>query len=159
MAALIEEKVTLRTPEQQEAIELFADGRNLRINAFAGAGKTTTLKMLADYSHRVDAIKNGRAPAWENHISTYQVDVPLEFGAQFRRIRNRTAHASTKRSDPGTDLSLAKFYELYHLFVYLLYYSAQWLWSVKDVETFDWKAIEEFDLAIQADPPRMDRAG
>ncbi len=104
--------------------------------------------------NRVDAIKNGRAPAWENHISTYQVDVPLEFGTQFRRIRNRTAHASTKRSDPGTDLSLAKFYEIYHLFVYLLYYSAQWLWSVKDVETFDWKAIEEFDLAIQSAPPR-----
>src|SRR5947199_10695822 len=38
------------TDEQLEAIELFADGRNLRINAFAGTGKTTTLQMLAEYS-------------------------------------------------------------------------------------------------------------
>jgi len=27
---------------------------------------------------------------------------------------------------------LDKFYEKYHCFVYLLYYSAQWLWTVKD---------------------------
>lgn len=104
--------------------------------------------------NRVDAIRTGRAPAWENHISTYQVDVPLEFGTQFRRIRNRTAHASTRRSDPGSDLPLAKFYEQYHLFAYLLYGSAQWLWSVKDVESFDWKAIEQFDLAIRTAPPQ-----
>lgn len=38
------------TQEQIEAIELFADGRNLRINAFAGAGKTTTLRKLAEYA-------------------------------------------------------------------------------------------------------------
>jgi hypothetical protein len=103
---------------------------------------------------RTEAIEQGIAPAWENHISTYQVDVPPEFGTQFRRIRNRTAHAGTKRSVPGTDLSLAKFYELYHLFVYLLYYSGQWLWTVKDIEAHDWKAIEEFDLAVRTDPPQ-----
>ena len=38
------------TQEQIEAIELFADGRNLRINAFAGAGKTTTLRKIAEYA-------------------------------------------------------------------------------------------------------------
>lgn len=47
---LVEERVVLPTQEQQEAIELFADGRNLRINAFAGAGKTTTLRMIAEYA-------------------------------------------------------------------------------------------------------------
>jgi len=74
--------------------------------------------------NRVDAIKGGYAPSWENHISVYQVEVPAEFGAQFRKIRNRTVHASTKRSSPGNDSSLGQFYEKYHGFVYLLYYSS-----------------------------------
>jgi superfamily I DNA/RNA helicase len=52
VSTLAQEQVILPTPEQQEAIELFAGGGNLRINAFAGAGKTTTLKMLADYRER-----------------------------------------------------------------------------------------------------------
>lgn len=99
--------------------------------------------------NRVDAINGGYAPSWENNISIYRVEVPAEFGTQFRKIRNRTAHASTKRSFPGDELSLGQFYEKYHGFVYLLYYSAQWLWTVKDIEAHDWKSIEEFDLAVQ----------
>lgn len=99
--------------------------------------------------NRVDAINGGYSPSWENHISVYQVEVPAEFGTQFRKIRNRTAHASTKRSLPGDELTLGQFYEKYHGFVYLLYCSAQWLWTVKDIEAHDWKSIEEFDLAVQ----------
>lgn len=99
--------------------------------------------------NRVEAIKGGYAPDWENHISVYQVEVPDEFSTQFRNIRNRTAHASTKRSAPENDLSLKKFYENYHRFVYLLYYSAQCSWTINDIEAYDWKAIEEFDLAVQ----------
>lgn len=37
-------------PEQEEAIEAFLGGSTLRINAFAGTGKTTTLQMLAERS-------------------------------------------------------------------------------------------------------------
>jgi hypothetical protein len=99
--------------------------------------------------NRVDAINGGYAPSWENHISVYQVEVPTEFGTQFRRIRNRTAHASTKRSSPKDELPLGQFYEKYHGFVYLLFYSAQGFWTVKDIEAHDWKSIEEFDLAVQ----------
>lgn len=98
--------------------------------------------------NRIDAIENGYAPSWENHISVYQVEVDEEFGAQFRKIRNRTAHVSTKRSMPGNDLPLAVFYQKYHRFVYLLYYSARGFWSVQDIESHDWKAIEDFDLAV-----------
>lgn len=35
------------TSEQQECIDVFMDGRNMKINAFAGSGKTSTLKLLA----------------------------------------------------------------------------------------------------------------
>jgi ABC-type multidrug transport system ATPase subunit len=44
--------MVLPTEEQQRAVELFGDGKSLKINVFAGAGKTTTLKMIADYSDR-----------------------------------------------------------------------------------------------------------
>jgi hypothetical protein len=99
--------------------------------------------------NRIDAIKGGYAPVWENHISAYQVDVPSNFGEQFRQVRNRTAHSNIKRSASGTDLSLAKFYEACHPFVYLLYYAGQGMWTVKDIEAYDWKEIEQFDLAVQ----------
>jgi len=98
--------------------------------------------------NRINAIENGYAPSWENEIRVYKIEVPDEFGTQFRKIRNRTAHASIHRSVPGTELSLADFYHKYHLLIWLLYYSAQELWTIKDVEAHDWKAIEEFDLAI-----------
>lgn len=38
------------TDEQKEAINLFAEGDNLGIEAFAGAGKTSTLNMFAKYN-------------------------------------------------------------------------------------------------------------
>lgn len=100
--------------------------------------------------HRIDAINNGYAPSWENHISYYQVEVPEEFGSHFRRIRNRTAHVSFKRVMPSTEISLAEFHARYHMFVYLLYYSAQWIWTTEDIEAQDWKSIEDFDLSVQA---------
>jgi hypothetical protein len=112
-------------------------------------------------NNRVHAIENGYAPSWENHISVYQVDVPEEFGTQFRRIRNRTAHVSIKKARPNTELPLAEFYDQYHKFVYLLYSSAQWMWTTKDIEAQDWKSIEEFDLFVQAkdqSPPRVKKS-
>lgn len=38
------------TAEQMEAIDYFSTGESLKINAFAGSGKTATLKILADSS-------------------------------------------------------------------------------------------------------------
>jgi hypothetical protein len=39
-----------QTEEQQAAVDKFLTGRPLKITAFAGAGKTTTLRMLAEAS-------------------------------------------------------------------------------------------------------------
>lgn len=97
---------------------------------------------------RVERIEQGRAPAWENHISVYRVDVPNDFGKRFRQIRNRTVHASIDRSAPGQELTLGQFYKECHKFIFLLYDSSHWLWSVEDIEKNEWKAIEEFDLAF-----------
>lgn len=109
---------------------------------------TEARKALRD---KADAINGGYAPSWENHISVYQVEVPDEFGKQLRHIRNRTAHASIKRSTPGDQMPLADFYHAYHGFVYLLFRRGQWLWTVKDIEAHDWKAIEDFDLSVQSE--------
>lgn len=40
------------TEEQKSAVEMFCDGESLRINAFAGTGKTTTLRAMADATRR-----------------------------------------------------------------------------------------------------------
>lgn len=104
-------------------------------------------KLLRNKRH---AIENGYAPEWENHISAYQVEVPKEFSRDFRRIRNRTAHADLRRALPENDLTMGEFYRRYHGFVYILYAQPHWLWTVEDVEEFDWKAIEEFELAVRS---------
>jgi hypothetical protein len=104
--------------------------------------------------NRRRAIEQGYAPTWENHISVYQVEVPMEFGGHFRSVRNRTAHADVRRASPrAVDISLAEFYTRYHLFIYLLYQSAQFTWTIDDFEKHDWQSIEDFDLAIKRKPP------
>ncbi len=40
------------TPEQQNAVDLYRTGSNLTLHAVAGAGKTTTLRLLADVDPR-----------------------------------------------------------------------------------------------------------
>ena len=40
------------TEEQIESVDLFSTGESLKINAFAGSGKTATLKLLADTSKK-----------------------------------------------------------------------------------------------------------
>ena len=40
------------TREQLDAAELFVKGGSLRINAYAGTGKTSTLSLLAQSTHR-----------------------------------------------------------------------------------------------------------
>ena len=100
--------------------------------------------------NRRDAIDGGYAPAWENNRSVYEVEVPEEFSLQWRRIRNRTAHVSTKRSTSKPDICLVDFYKRFHSFVYLLYYSAMAHWAVHDLNAVSWKEIEEFNLAVEA---------
>lgn len=100
--------------------------------------------------NRIEAIDGGYAPAWENHRSVYEVEVPEEFSLQWRRIRNRTAHVSTKRSTSKPDIRLVDFYNKFHGFVYLLYHSAMAHWAVRDLNAVSWKEIEEFNLAVEA---------
>jgi ABC-type transport system involved in cytochrome c biogenesis ATPase subunit len=54
------------TEEQQAAVDKFLTGRTLKITAFAGAGKTTILRMLAEASRGRGG--RGRGPGYVSAI-------------------------------------------------------------------------------------------
>ncbi|MBI4911729.1 MAG: hypothetical protein HY823_03240 [Acidobacteria bacterium] len=80
------------------------------------------------------------------NLPLFQVLVPETFGADFRRIRNRTAHASILRARPGNEISLDSFFKKYHFFVLILFYSGQFAWNIKNPETHDWGTIGAFNF-------------
>lgn len=111
---------------------------------------TSEAQKLIDNS--ADRIRNGRAPTWENDISYYQVSVPDEFGMHFRRIRNRHGHVDYKRAS-GEEITLSEFFRKCHKFIYILYSTPAWIWQVNDIENYDFRSIEEFEIAIiEANP-------
>lgn len=74
-------------PEQQRALELFASGGNLRIDAYAGSGKTTTLAMLA-------ASRPGRAT-----YLAFNRSIAMEARSRFPdHVQCSTAHAIAFRA-------------------------------------------------------------
>ena len=106
---------------------------------------TSEAQKLID--NAADRIRSGRAPEWENDISYYLVSIPDEFGMHFRRIRNRHGHVDHKRAS-GEEINLSDFFKKYHKFIYLLYSSPAWIWLVEDLESYDFKSIEEFEIAV-----------
>lgn len=93
---------------------------------------------------RRERILRGDAPAWENHISYYEVEVPEEFGRYFRTVRNLRSHADPSRAS----FNLAEFYKKYHRFIILLYEEPQWLWNIENVKEYDWLEIEMFSKVL-----------
>lgn len=96
---------------------------------------------------RRQAILNGTAPAWENHISAFPEAVPAEFAEQFRSMRNKiNAHVTHERST----ISLSDFYDKYHKFVYMLYHNCRGHWSIlRDKEFPDLNEITKFSVLIK----------
>lgn len=99
------------------------------------------------FKSRVQAIKAGHGHPFENDVSHYEIMPPSNFGEVFRKIRNRTAHASIKRAKD--DLTLTEFYKNYHRFIYILYETAMFSWDVYDIEIFDWEDIENFSINVK----------
>jgi hypothetical protein len=97
-------------------------------------------------SSKREAILNGTAPAWENHISAYPETIPEEFGREFRKFRNKlTGHVKHERST----MSLSEFYDRYHKFLYMLYWNCLGHWgSHRDSEFPDLKEITDFSVLI-----------
>lgn len=99
---------------------------------------------------RRERILRGDAETHENAISYYEVDVPEEFGFQFRTVRNIRSHAMSERST----YNLADFYLKYHRFIYLLFVEPQWSWNMEKFPDHYWHAIEEFSKAISVKTER-----
>jgi len=99
---------------------------------------------------RREAILNGTAPVWENHISAYPEELPKEFAEAFRHCRNyASVHVSAKRSR----FNLSEFYDKYHLFLYLLYYDVKGWWGRVENEFPDLDEITAFSILIKGNPP------
>lgn len=75
-------------------------------------------------ARRVDAIRLGCAPVWENDASVYQVAVPEKFAEQIRRMRNAHSHVSVDRIQSTKNWSLTEFYDRCHRFVMVLFQDA-----------------------------------
>ena len=117
------------------------DAGNTSITNKRGQERTEHLDLLLiGDAHRVvkariDRISQGRAPSWENHISYYEVLLPIpeKFGEDFRTYRNKVSgHASFERI---SELNLTKFYKKYHPYLYLLYRDVGEMWG-RDLEEF-----------------------
>ncbi|PTR08923.1 hypothetical protein C8R32_1041 [Nitrosospira sp. Nsp5] len=100
-------------------------------------------------TNRREAILNGTAGAWENHISFYPEKVPDTFAEEFRKFRNKvSAHVNYERSD----LSLSDFYEKNHKYLGLLYFDVKSWWGRLENEFPDLKEITSFSVLIKDTP-------
>jgi hypothetical protein len=97
-------------------------------------------------TNRREAILNGTAPSWENHISYFPEEIPPSFAREFRRFRNVVAgHVLAER----TSLDLSDFYERNHKFLGILYRSARDHWGRIDDNFPDLKQITAFSVMLK----------
>ena len=95
---------------------------------------------------RRDAILDGTAPSWENHISAFPEEIPAEFPAEFRHIRNwASVHNSVKRAKRN----LTEFYDKYHSIVHIMYFEARSWWGRMSGDFPDLDEITSFSLIIK----------
>jgi hypothetical protein len=101
-------------------------------------------------SGRRQAILNGTAPGWENHISYYPEKAPPEFATKFRQLRNKiSAHVTHERAS----IDLTDFYENYHKYVHMLYWNCLGHWGLRDKEFPDLREITRFSVLIKKRGP------
>jgi hypothetical protein len=101
-------------------------------------------------TNRRTAILNGSAPAWENGISYYPERIPATFGRRFRQLRNiASGHVTDERSN----LSMSRFYDQNHKYLYLLYYDAKSWWGRQTDEFPDLNEITAFSVLVEHEPP------
>jgi len=109
-----------------------------------------TLEARKAIKSRRDAMEHFKPAGWEQSVQLLR-EVDNDFGKHFRLVRNRTAHVSHRRAQSdGDDLTLSQFFTRFHHAVAVLFETAKFAWTVKDIEEYDWKEIEAFDAAVAA---------
>jgi hypothetical protein len=100
-------------------------------------------------TNRREAIINGTAPAWENHISVYPESIPKDLPLDFRRCRNIVSgHVKYER----TGLNLSDFYDKYHTYLYMLYEDIKSWWGRLPNRFPDLKEITAFSVLVKDKP-------
>ena len=113
-------------------------------------------RYIASHAQRVltnrrEAILNGTATVWENHISYFPEKIPPTFATEFRRLRNNASgHVKVERAS----LSFTDFYSQNHKFLGMLYTESKSWWGRQNDEFPDLKEITAFSVLIKDDPPR-----
>ena len=116
----------------------------------------TAERYIASHAQRVltnrrEAILNGTAPAYENHISYFPEKISPTFAAEFRQFRNvASGHVKVERSK----LSLTDFYGRNHKFLGMLYSESKSWWGRLGEEFPDLEEITAFSVLIKDDLPR-----
>jgi len=96
---------------------------------------------------RRQAILNGTAPIWENHISYFPEKVPPEFATQFRELRNKAiAHVTHERAS----IDLSGFYDKYHKYIHMLYWNCRGHWGLRDQAFPDLNEITGFSVLMRS---------
>ena len=126
------------------------DRQNTKSLASDMADRYVGSELQRALSRRRDAILDGTAPAWENHISYFPEKIPQNLATDFRRMRNVTSgHVKIERSD----LSLSDFYDQHHKYLHMLYRDVQSFWGRPTDEFPDLKEVTAFSVLIKDIPP------
>lgn len=97
-------------------------------------------------TNRREAILNGTAPVWENHISAFPENIPADLAGEFRRLRNTVSgHVKYQRSS----LSLSSFYDRNHKFMYMLFFDIRSWWGRMGEEFPDLNEITAFSVLVK----------
>lgn len=97
---------------------------------------------------RIDRIKRGKAPSYENDISYYEKLLPIPdlFAQEFRIYRNKLAgHASYERTK---NLNLTEFYTNYHSYLYLMFVDIGEFWGRQGDEFPELEDVTNFMHAM-----------
>jgi hypothetical protein len=104
----------------------------------------------------VSRLKASRGEGWENDVSYYDIEIPKDFGSQFRAVRNSTAHAITDRV--SGEINLSEFYSVYHKYVYEIYRAAYRYWGRFSIEQLDMKEVSRFTVVAAGQDPSNSEA-
>jgi hypothetical protein len=112
-------------------------------------------RYISSYTQRAldarrEAILDGTAPSWENHISYFPETIPSGFAREFRKFRNVVSgHVTAER----TALNLSDFYDRNHKFLGILFRHAGSHWGRIDDDFPDLKEITAFTVVVRESSP------
>lgn len=82
----------------------------------------------------------------------YPNSVPIEFGREFRTIRNRISHADHRRmqaESERSEISVAEFFQKYHFFIHKMISHPQFSWDGEKYAGYEWAPVSEFTQVLR----------